>query len=222
MSHRVCERLLRGLNDDGYPAMRPTFGIVALLIGTAWAALGADSTNNVSVAVTLHDSHGVSSDSAQNHVLEVILLRPHTHMHFKISNTTGQALTLWRPYCPEGDAAMSIEFREPSAPDKIFRARTGFDYTGGMGIPKVFTLAPRNDLIVNVDFQSEWLLPFALETGQIRELEMRAVYRSGPLTDDNRPFTSKEMERVWSGVATSNWQKVRIINRTGERFERKK
>ena len=144
-------------------------------------------------------------------------------------------MMLWRPYCPNGDAAMSIEFREASAPDKIFRARPGFDYTAGMGIPKVFTLAPRNDLIVNVDFQSEWILPLTLEVDQIRELEMRAVYRSEPLTEAERNFPGtdkalqarwnnevKKMEQVWTGVATSNWQKVRIINRTGERFERKK
>ena len=173
------------------------------------------------LGIILHDSHGVSSASAQNHVLEVILFRPHTHIHFKISNTTDQGLTLWRPYCPEGDAAMNIEFREASAPDKVFRAHTSFDYTGGMGIPKVFTLAPRDDLIVNVDFQSEWILPFTLEAKQTREMEMRGVYRSQPKADDgrNRSLTSKEMERVWSGVATSNWQKVCIINRTGGRFE---
>jgi hypothetical protein len=204
--------------------MKPTCEIVTLLIAIACLALSAEPSKNLGIAVTLHDSHGVSSASAQNHVLELILFRPHTHMHFKISNTTDQELTLWRPYCPEGDAAMSIEFREASVPDKVFRAHTGFDYTGGMGIPKVFTLAARDDLIVNVDFQSEWILPFAMEVGQIRELQMRAVYRSQPLTDDsqNRLFKSKEMQQVWSGVATSNWQKVRIINRTGERFEQRR
>ena len=189
----------------------------------------------MSVAVTLHDSHGVSSDSAQNRVLEIILFKPHTRIHFKISNTTDQGLTLWRPYCPQGDAAMSIEFREARAPDKTFRARTGFDYTAGMGIPKVFTLAPHNDLIVNVDFQSEWILSLTLEVDQIRELEMRAVYRSEPFSEAERNLPGadkallagwnndiKKMEQVWTGVATSNWQKVRIINRTGGRFERKK
>src|SRR5262245_27594453 len=98
-------------------SMKPTLGIVTSLIGIACAALAADSTKNMGVTVTLHDSHGVSSDSAKNHVLEVILFRPHTHMHFKTSTTTDQGFTLWRPYCPQGDAAMSIEFREASAPD---------------------------------------------------------------------------------------------------------
>jgi hypothetical protein len=199
--------------------MKTILGIVVLLIGIAFVLPGADPTKNPGVTVTLHDSNGVSADSARSNVLEIIIFKPHTHMHFKISNPTDQGLMLWRPYCPQGDEAMSIEFREPSAPDKIHRAHTGFDYTGGMGVPKVFILGPRNDLIVNVDFQDEWILPFALETGEIRELEMRAVYRSAPLTNDNRPFT-KGMERVWSGVATSNWQKARIINRTEGRLQR--
>ena len=71
-------------------AGKPTLGIVALLIGIACVAPCADLTKNVGVTVTLYDSHGVSFDSAKNHVLEVILFRSHTHIHFKISNTTDQ------------------------------------------------------------------------------------------------------------------------------------
>ena len=208
--------------------MKPTHGIAALLIGVACIVQAEESepAKSSGVTVMIHDSQGVSFDSAPNQVLEVILFKSHTHIHFKISNTTDKGLTLWRPYCPQGDAAMSIEFREVDVPDKVYRSYPGYyAYTRGMGIPKVFTLAPSNDLIVNVDFLSEWILPMTVKADQTRELEMRAVYRSVPLTDEQKKRLLPEpvkIEQVWSGGATSNWQKVRIINRTGATVEPKK
>ena len=204
--------------------MNPTHRIgtfVALLIGMACIALAEDAAREGGITVTLHDSHGVSADSAKDHLLEVILFKPHTAIHFKISNTTDRGLTLWRPKCPQGDDAMSIEFRESVEPEaaraKVLRGHTGYVYTGGMGIPKWFTLAPHNDLIVNVDFQNDWVLPFAMKADETRELEMRAVYRSEPLTPEQqkRLLEGTEVPQVWNGAAASEWQKVRIINRTG-------
>jgi hypothetical protein len=225
--------------------MKPAHRIVLLLASLIWTACVAPASEpekNSEVTVTLYDSNGLSSGSAKDHVLEIILYKPHTHIHLKISNTTDQAITLWRPYCPQGDAAMNIEFRETAVPDKIFRAFTGanYAYMAGSGFPKAFTLAPGNDLIVNVDFLNEWSLPFSMKVGETREFEMRAVYRSAPLTEERMEhfrkemegsfgskelaehvFGLKEIERVWSGVATSDWQKARVINHTGAAVEAK-
>jgi len=202
---------------DSMSALRIIAGI---LIGTAYPVQAAELQTNTNVSVTIHDSHGLSVNSAPNELLEIVLFASHTHIHLKISNTTKKGLTLWRPYCPEGDRAMTIEFRETGSPDRIFRGGTGYDYTGGMGIPKVLTLAPGDDLIVNVDFLSEWTLPVTLKAGEVRELEMRAVYRSEPLAG-KRMLGSKDAERVWTGTATSKWSKVRVVNRTGAPVEAK-
>jgi len=200
------------------------FILVLVFAGMAYLLRAAELPTNSAVSVTLHDSHGLSARSAPSGRLEVILFASHTHIHFKISNTTKQALTLWQPYCPEGDFAMTIEFRDPNAPDKILRAGTCYSYTGGMGIPKVLALAPGDDLMVNVDFLSEWNLPVALKADESRELEIRAVYESKPLTDQSRTraVASKEVEQVWSGTATSAWNKARLVNRTGAAIEARK
>lgn len=191
--------------------------ILALLLWLTNGVSAAEQSKTSDVRVTIHDSHGLSAASARDHVLEVILFKPHTHIHFKISNASERGLTLWRPSCPEGDLAMSIEFREPAAPDRIFLSHTEKFYTGGSGVPKTFVLAPGDDLIVNVEFQYEWLLPLAMEAKQTLDLEMRAVYRSAPLTGEKlkRSAAPKNMEKLWTGEAVSDWSKVRVINRTG-------
>jgi hypothetical protein len=203
--------------------MKAASSILAVLVWATGFAQASEPSPSSAISVTLHDSHGLSAESAESHRLEIILFKPHTHFHLKISNTTPKALMLWRPYCPEGDDAMSIEFREANAPDKVFRAHTGYSYTGGMGIPKVLTLAAGDDLLVNVDLLNEWVLPFPIQVDEIREVEVRAVYRSAPLTDDRQKslFGSKKKDQVWSGLSTSVWHKARIINRTGSKLDPK-
>ncbi|WP_050027423.1 hypothetical protein [Verrucomicrobium sp. BvORR034] len=200
--------------------MNATSRFLAILICAAGLAHAAEPPPTSAITVAIHDSHGLSAASAEAHHLEIILFKPHTHIHLKISNTTQQALLLWRPYCPEGDDAMCIEFREASAPDKVFSAHTGYSYTGGMGIPKVLALAPADDLLVNVDFLNEWVLPFSMQADEIREMEVRATYRSAPLTDERQKslFGSKPKYLVWTGESVSDWKKVRIINRTGSKI----
>lgn len=200
--------------------MKAAFTTLAALVCATWLAHAAEPAPTSAIAVTLHDSHGLSAASVDASLLEIILFKPHTHFHLKISNTTQQALALWRPYCPEGDDAMSIEFRDASAPYKVFRAHTGYSYTGGMGSPKVLTLAARDDLLVNVDLLNEWVLPFPMQADETRMMEIRAVYRSAPLTDERQKslFGAKEKAPVWNGESTSDWHKVRIINRTGSKI----
>ena len=59
-----------------------------------------------------------------------------------------------------------------------------------------------------------------MQADEIREMEVRATYRSAPLTDEKQKslFGSKPRYLVWTGESASDWQKVRIINRTGSKI----
>jgi len=198
--------------------MRAAPIILTLLFGVIPLAHPAEPAETNAITMTIHDSTGLSSESATSNTLDIILFKAHTHIHLKISNTTQRGIMLFRPYCPEGDDAMAVEFRSPNAPDVVFRTRPQRDYTAGMGITKAFTLAPGDDLLVNVGFLSDWPLPFPIGEGETRELEVRSVYRSAPLTDkvDISLFGTEKNKLIWEGSHTSKWQKARIINRSGK------
>lgn len=191
---------------------------VPVLPALAWAKEPNSATSAAEpegeVAIVIHDSHGVSCESALDGVCEIILFQPHTHIHLKISNISTKSLTLWRPSCPEGDSAMTIEFRELGKPDEVFRSGLRQDYTGGAGTPKVLNLAPGSDLIVNVDFlQGYWTMPIPFAVDGWREVEIRAVYHP----EDKAELAPGEViQRAWGGRAVSPWRKVRISNRTGK------
>ena len=187
-------------------------------------AQSADSLEASPLRVTLHDSSGLTSASAPEHHLYLNLFKSHTHIHVRISNLSGQVLTLWQPNCPEGDNAIVVEFRDPASPMKVFRARPGWGYTGGMGIPKVFTLASHDDIIVNLDFMSdvEWRFPMHIPKDATRELEVRVGYRSQNLTEEEakKYGISKDIVRkpdpVWEGEIMGNWQKISARNASGK------
>lgn len=130
-----------------------------------------------------------------------------------------KVITLWQPYCPEGDHAIVIEFRDPGSPSKVFRARPGWGYTGGMGIPKVFTLAGRDDRIVNLDFVSDvdWTFPIHISKDSRREFEVRVGYRSQNLSDEEvKKYGSYKLEKVWEGEFIGDWQKISVRNASGK------
>jgi hypothetical protein len=173
--------------------------------------------------VTLHDSHGLSIASAPNKRLELVLFAEHTHLHLRISNTTNQTMTFWKPYCPQGDDAIVVKFREPAHPQKVLRASTGWSYTGGMGIPKVFELVGHDDLIVNINFISGmvWILPMQIPKDARLDMEVRVGYRSRNLTADELKRSGATPVKVWEGEVLSDWQPITSLNRTGKAFDRK-
>jgi hypothetical protein len=218
--------------------------MLLLMVSVNWSFVGvlaSEPKATSEVAVTFFDSNGLSAESAPDHVVELVLFKEHNHAHLKISNTTDHPLVLWQPHCPEGDRAMTIEFRESAAPDKVYRAFAGMNhvYLTGMGLPKTLTLAPSADLIANVDFLNDWSFPFSMNATETRDLEIRVVYRSARLSEEEfKRYTGKDMEKlygskelaervlgtkmmeqVWTGVATSDWEKVRVFNRTGAKVE---
>jgi hypothetical protein len=69
---------------------------------------------------------------------------------------------------------------------------------------------------VNVDLGVWWNLPFEMKDGESREMEMRAVYASEALSD-KKDHEELQLQAVWVGKATSAWEKVRIVNRTGKK-----
>ena len=193
-----------------------------LLLGTILCACNvtqsAEPENSSPIRITLHDSRGLSSASAPDHKLELNLFKSHTHIHLRISNTSEQELTLWRPNCPKGDDAMIIEFRDPGTPTKVFRARPGWSYTGGMGLPKVFTLAAHDDLIVNLGFVGglDWVFPIPITQDERKDLEVRVGYRSHNLTDGElQRYGTYKVGKVWEGEAMGDWQKISVRNASG-------
>lgn len=177
------------------------------------------------IAIAIHDSEGLSPQSAHGKNLSMVLFKPHTNIHLKISNTSGKALNLWQPNCPPGDR-MRIEFREPGAPEKVLTASPQWCYTGGMGLPKMLTLAAGDDILVNVDIVDWWAFPVQMNEDTRKEMEVRAVYESSQLEGisaktyadirERSPEESPPAESVWVGVAASPWSKVTISNRTGK------
>ena len=199
-----------------------------LAIFGAWAIgfLQCVHAQNVGpLKVTLHDSNGLTSASAPDHHLELILFKSHTHMHVRISNKLDQALSLWCPYCPEGDESIIVEFRDPNSPSNVYRARPGWVYTAGMGLPKSFVLAAHDDLIVNLDFTSDigWGLPMRAPKDAIREMEVRVGYRSRNLSDKQRSgYGDYKIGTVWEGEVIGNWEKISVINRSERAIGRDK
>ena len=200
----------------------PLWVALALLCRTA-SLQAEEAPKQNEVAITIHDSHGLSVESTNDKRLELVLFKPHTNIHLKISNTSGKALNLWQPSCPPGDR-MRIEFREIGSPEKILTASPQWCYTGGMGLPKMFTLAAGTDILVNVDILDWWGFPIHMDKDSRKEMEMRAVYESNSLEGmlaetyadirKRRPDKAPPAESVWTGLATTPWTKVEIINRT--------
>ena len=218
--HRLSEspQLVEADLPNLFNAMKRLAVLFSIVVfGIGWAGQSnstAPSEKQSEVAIAIHDSHGVSFESAWDGIAEVILFGHHNHIHLKISNVSAKPLTLWRPSCPDGDHAMKIEFREPGEPNKVYRSGIQQGYTAGMGFPKVFELAAGGDLIVNVDFLAGyWTLPIGLSDGESREVEVRAVYHSAD--KPMMPVGDKNV-RAWSGKAMSPWHKMRLINRTGK------
>ena len=198
--------------------------IIAALSLLASACVCHAGPTEVPLRVTLHDSHGFSAASAPNQRLELVLFADHTHMHFRISNTTDQTLSLWKPYCPEGDDAIVVEFREPAHPQKVLRATTGWCYTGGMGLPKVFGLVGHDDLIVNINFTSgmNWILPMPVPQDARLDMEVRVGYRSRNLSaEELKRYSTYPVGKVWEGEVVGDWQPITILNRTGKSIEKK-
>ena len=166
------------------------------------------------ISIELHFADGRSAKSIAPDLPDLVLFKSHTHIHVKISNGSTNALLLWQPGCPIGDDAMVLEFRDPDQPGLVRRSHPVRFYTGGMGVPKTLRLAPKADMVVDVDF-SEWGIPFDMEGGETIVVEMRALYCSRSL-ESHEILADIPRERVWKGVTTSSWEKVRIMNRTGE------
>lgn len=191
--------------------------IALILLGSANGCHPAEPTSPLKV--TLHDSHGLTQASAPDHRLELILFADHTHMHVRLSNSSDETLTLWKPFCPEGDDAILLEFRESAHPERVLRASPGWGYTAAMGFPKAFGLAPHDDLIVNINFVSDvdWIFPTKVAKDARLDMEVRVGYRSQNLTEDqSKRIAPYPVAKVWEGEVVGKWQPITIINRSGK------
>lgn len=171
-----------------------------------------DAKKGQDIIITLHDSHGASSDSKWGELPVVYTHAAGTNIYLKITNVSKKSVTLWQPGCPPGDH-VTFEFRDVGDPSKVQRAVCTMDYTGGMGNPKTFVLAAGSDLIVDINLIRYWSFPLQLAAGEERTVEMRALYESQPLPKDE-PFQPASHAQVWAGTAATPWEKLWICNRT--------
>ncbi len=204
----------------------------ATLVIFAGVTLSLGSGNCAStdepVEVVLHFDGGLSPGSeqevpaeyqTQERLPEILFLDRPTHFHIQLRNRTNIPLHLWRPYCPEADRALVFEFKDAGQTGTVGRARISMDYTGGMGIPKVVKIAPKDALIIDVDFCNYWDFPFQIPAGKHKDVFLRLIYDPEPTEFGKQGPLAKMKpiyDAVWTGRAESTWIKVRMINRANE------
>ena len=164
--------------------------------------------------LSLHFLDGLSAKSDDN-MPDIRFLHYGCHLSLLLTNKAGENVTLWKPDCPEGDSAIRIEFKKTSESKTVGVARISHAYTGGMGIPKTFTLVPSDSLVHRVDLSSYWSLPFVLNDGDDTTVFVRAVYESDK-AESKRSFLPKQSGDVWVGKIETDWTEVRLSNVSGK------
>jgi len=161
------------------------------------------------LAISIHYLDGLSTRSGSA-PREIRYLWHGAPFSLLLTNTSNRPIHLWKPYSPDGDKAIRLEFAK-SGSGHIGVARTSFAYTGGMGLPKTFTLAPGDSLVYQIDFASYWAVPFTLAPGATCELLVRAVYESRPISNSSE-FDPPDAGSVWQGSVATEWEHVRLVN----------
>ena len=169
------------------------------------------------ISLSIHFLDGLSA-SPNDRLPDIRFLHYGCHLSLLLTNKSDQMETLWKPYCPEGDAPIRLEFKKTADSETIGTARTSHGYTGGMGIPKTFTLKPDDSLVYRIDFSSFWSLPFVLNDGDDTTVFIRAVYNSRK-ADGSRNLLPDNSDDVWVGEIATEWQQVRLSNVSGKRIE---
>ena len=165
--------------------------------------------------LSIHYLDGLSAQS-RDEPQEIRFLHHGCHLSLLLTNTSKHEIHLWKPYCPEGDDAIRLEFKVSHDSEEVGIARTSHSYTGGMGIAKTFRLVPGDSLVYRIDFSSFWSLPFVLESHKGRELLLRAVYESKPLQRPVPTLIPGTADKVWVGRVQTDWERVKIWNVTDE------
>jgi len=175
------------------------------------------------VEVTIHYSDGLPVGSPVDERPTLLLRSGRTTGYLTIRNNSINDLILWQPNSPLGDDAVSIEFKLTPTSKETSVAKIAQFYTGGMGIPKTFKLRSRDELIIGFDFLSYWKFPFN-DDFERKTVYVRAVYSSNTIDKfyDSESVASflkfvPEAKNVWKGTVRTNWQKVEIVNLTGNK-----
>ena len=164
--------------------------------------------------LSLHFLDGLSAKSDDN-MPDIRFLHYGCNLSLLLTNKAGENVTLWKPYCPEGDSAIRLEFKKTSESKTVGVARISHNYTGGMGVPKTFTLVPSDSLVHRIDLSSYWSLPFVLNDGDDTTVFVRAVYESDK-AESKRSFLPKQSGDVWVGKIETDWTQVRLSNVSGK------
>jgi hypothetical protein len=193
---------------------------VGILLTTIWDQKPESDPkqrkDNTEISLSIHFQDGLSG-SSNDQLPDIGVQNDGCHLSLLLTNKTHETLTLWKPYCPQGDRAIRLEFKKTADAKTIGAARTCHDYTGSMGVPKTFTLLPDDSLVYCFDFSSYWSLPFVLNNGEVTTVFVRAVYESEKASGDP-DFLPKNSDDVWVDEIATKWQQVRLTNVSGKRI----
>ncbi len=193
--------------------------LLASTSGQEAASQVEQNTDGPDLSLSLHYLDGLSAASNGN-LPSIRFQRDGCHLSLLLTNKTGEVVTLWKPYCPQGDDAMRLEFKKAADSKTIGIAHTTRGYTGGMGIPKTFQLLPGNSLVHRIDLSRYWSLPFVLNDGDDTTVFVRAVYKSDKVDPKQVPLAENAGD-VWVGEIATEWQQVRLTNASERRIETK-
>lgn len=198
-----------------------TFALGAALIGVFWIQGRETATEHDrpkrELSLSVHYLDGLPSQS-NSRMPDIRFLHDGCHLSLLLTNGTDKPITLWQPNCPEGDDAIRLEFKKAADSKTIGVARTSHFYTGGMGIPKTFTLESGDSMVHQIDFASFWSLPFVLNDGDDTTVFVRAVYESSKSGLDRR-FLPENSADVWIGKVATEWEQVRLTNVSGKQIK---
>lgn len=168
------------------------------------------SRPDAAISVSIHYSDGLEASSLDDEE-SLVFNNGMVPIFLRFTNTSDQVLTLWKPYCPQGDRGIAFEFKLEKDSKRVEIATPNHGYTGGMGFPKTLRLEKGKSLILPVDFGNFWSVPFALKPGKDATLYFRFVYESrrGTLLKEDKP---KDANVVWEGRVESEWQLLRLVN----------
>jgi len=201
--------------------MKLNYSVRALLAATAVVALAtvllyrpATHISPDELSLSLHFLDGLTGQPKDEHLPDIRFLHYGCHLSLLLTNNSDETATFWKPDCPPGDMAIRLEFKKDANSKSIGVAQTSQMYTGGMGIPKTFSLPPNESLVYRIDLSSYWSLPFALNDDESKDVFVRAVYESDKW--EMSSFMPSNSNDVWEGKLTTKWQKVRLSNVSGK------
>ena len=127
-------------------------------------------------------------------------------------------MKLWNPGCAIGDSTIALEFKLSEQSSETGVCNSSRQHSRVLSLETI-AIQPGDSFVYKMNLISYWSLPFDVADQQNVDVFVRFVYHS---TDAFNFFSGdppgnwqKSQDGVWTGIATSPWQKVTIRNFSG-------